>query len=195
MNFKQSIEFVKSCHGKSNEQMLMIYNHFVVMEEEGTWRDRKFYSSSLEAEPFMTLAFGAFIRNAYGFSDRWYFSMKKILELKNGKELLLKHGRENMATYLNCTAEERRAILKYAETSVATRDFAGIRCQLFPSTKKKEEPQNMYKKKYDKLFAKYKKLQESFEKYKKETAENIKTLKKTISILSEMKEEKKRAVK
>jgi len=180
---KESLQMVKDFRTASNEKLLEVHTHLVVLESSGVWKKKVYYGGDKTLEKFKDSSFSTFLKEVFAITIVWYVGINKILAVKNGKELFLEFGRGNMVTYINSTDEERKAIVTKARSTVVTRSFASLRSELYPNTKKEIiDIPNSWKNKYLKI-------KKDFEEYKAQTEESMSVLKKTIAVLSSGAEE------
>jgi hypothetical protein len=158
----------------SHVEQLKIYDHLSILVSDEIWKDESYYEGHEDLLHLSKGTFAAFIKEVFNLTPIWFYGLKKILELENGEELFMQHGRENMITYYNSTSAERKKILEFAKQSPVTRSFASLRAQAFPSRKKEAgEIKNSWKVKYEKALERIYELEEE-----------IKALQKTIQSLS-----------
>ena len=182
---KESLKIVNEHRGDSNEAQLKMWATLRTIEDGEFWKKPAFYLGAPEYRKYADASFDKLLKNVYGCSMPWFKSIKRILKLKGGKALLIKHGRANMVTYLNSTEKEREAILNKAEQCVSSRTFASIKAHLFPAPQKKKS--KGYRAKYEALMKEHAKILKENTKLSEEQAralKDIEKLKEAIAILS-----------
>lgn len=108
----QDVTFFQTLSEDSALNEIKCYQRLKEIDENNEWKNPNYYDIGDAAQHM-----GKKWRNLltyFGRSYQWYRSMRDILGLQatpevdwNGRQLLIMFGRENMATYLNCSVEER----------------------------------------------------------------------------------------
>lgn len=165
----EHIKLIKSLREQSNENILKIFMTLSAIEQESLWKSKNYYKgqSVLTYEECSKMDFSSLIKIIFGFTRIWFESISNILSLDNGKELLLKYGRNNATTYYSSTEEERAAILNEVEKKQRLTPFAAIKRELYPSAKKEVSTINPWEQKYKGLKEKYEAMKREFDAYKK----------------------------
>lgn len=156
----KTMELVDTHHKLSNENLIKIFDHLLIIKNGEIWKNTIYYKGVEDLQYLKAASFANFLIHVTGFTIYWFNSMKRIIVFKDGegRDLLVKYGRESMVTFLNSTPREQTAILKVAEKSVRTRPFSSIRAELFPSRKKKKgesKVENIWELKYNNLKKRY----------------------------------------
>ncbi len=182
--FESSIKFIKDNCKISNEAWFNSYKILGYILDEKRWKSKDFYGEDTESyNRYSSYKFGMFIKEVYGINIYWFNKTKQILELKNGKDLLLEFGKENLSTYINHDKDEQKKLIKAAKKtkSKATVKFSCLSNQLFPSKKKKrvkksdesvdgvnwEKEYNDLLKNYNLVVSENKELREQLENWRK----------------------------
>lgn len=173
--FTKTRDLVLKLNNASNQNQLEIYLHLAVLEKEGIWQNKQYYEGDSQLESYADAPFSIFIKGL-GKTEMWYKSLQTYLDLPNGEKLFTRYGKGNMATYVNSTEEERKAILEAAEKSNVIPSFNYLKRKLFPGNVE-TKPQSVWKEKYHQL-------KKEFEKYKHQMEKDIEALKATIRILA-----------
>jgi len=125
----------------TNEMAMALHGKLLTVKIGELWKKPEFYGDEEDLKTkYSKTSFNRFISECLGYSQSKLNSFERIFALKNGKKLFLKHGRENMVTYLNSTAPERTAILSSAEMLPGVPNFRAVKASLFPKNKVAKKP-------------------------------------------------------
>ena len=168
MNIPKLVTVVKNLDQKSNHNQLKIFELMQKIFDSEAWKKPENYDGAPELIHFTDATFDNFLQEIFGYTSRWFFTMKKITSMKMGRHLFLRYGKPNMVTYINSTPDERRVILEEVEKSVKTATFASIKARKFPR-KKRPVSSIDYK-------ARYERLKKEMDGLKKQHEKEIETL-------------------
>ena len=179
MNIVESIKYVNDLMINSNENEMHIFFHLAAINVSESWKNPEFYEGAPHLKRFMDKKFSALMIEVFRKTTMWFRSMEGILGLPDGKELLLKHGRENMVAYMGFADTEQVLVLKMAiENPIATfhslLKAAGLKGKQNPDNE--ENKKSVWKAKYLDEVRKNKRLQKKCDKQRK----HIEDLKATI---------------
>jgi hypothetical protein len=161
MSHKQTKEKIEGLFGKSNECNIEIFGILKIIKVGESWKQIG-WARGRYADKFQKMSFNKYIVHGLGApSYRWFKNIGDVLKLKNGRELYIKYGHQNMVTYLRASPSERNAIIQERESKDLRSPFSVIKAKLFPSEKKKVKEEESvawwrqeamkYKKKYEVL--------------------------------------------
>lgn len=178
-NILESIKIVKGLIINSNENELNIFFHLAAINVTESWKDPKFYEGAPHLLKYTNKKFSALMIEVFMKTTTWFRNMESILGLHEGRELLLRHGRENMVAYRGFAETEQVLVLKMAEknpiaTFHALLKAAGLKGKQDPDNE--ENKKSIWKIKYLAEVKKNKKLQKKCDRQ----ATAIKELKTTI---------------
>ena len=182
-----SIQYINELMVSTNENELKIFMHLAAIDVSESWKKESFYTGAEYLKKYMDKKFSALMTEVFRKTTMWFRSVDAILQLDNGRALLLRHGRENMVAYRGFAVNERELVLKMAKKNPIASfhnllKSAGLRGKQNP-----ENVKSIWKDKYLAEVKKSKKLQKKCDKQ----AKSITELKMTIQTMMGMHEHNK----
>ncbi len=195
-NILESIDLVNRLTINSNENEMNIFLHLAAISVTESWKNPAFYEGAPKLRKYMDKKFTALMKEIFYKTTTWFRNMESILNLPDGKNLLLRHGRSNMVAYLAFAETERELVLKMAKVNPIA-DFhallrsAGLRGQQNPDND--ENKKDIWKKKYLAEVRKNKKLQKKCDKQEQTIAELKATIRGMMSVRPDEKSDEQHA--
>jgi hypothetical protein len=116
-NLRAINQLVQSLKSKANEGDIEIYQVMAGIKIDEPWKKDAFYSGTeTNAQEWKAAKFSFILRQITGWTMLRYQSIMAILQLQEGRELLLKYGYENMVALKNLSEDERPKVLAAVES-------------------------------------------------------------------------------
>lgn len=116
-NLRELHQKVQELKSSKNNSDLGIFDLMATVEESEPWKKDAFYSGTeTNAQEWKTAKFSFILRQITGWTMLRYQSIMAILQLQEGRELLLKYGYENMVALKNLSEDERPKVLTAVES-------------------------------------------------------------------------------
>jgi hypothetical protein len=116
-NLRAINQLVQELKSKANEGDIAIFELMLGIKAKEPWKKASFYSGTeTNAQEWKAANFSFILRQITGWTMLRYQSIMAILQLQEGRELLLKYGYENMVALKNLSEDERPKVLAAVES-------------------------------------------------------------------------------